>query len=653
MCGFAAIVHLDGTPADPAAVARMRDTMTYRGPDDAGLYVDGPVGLGHRRLSILDLSPAGHQPMPNEDDTVWVVFNGEIYNYQELAAELRARGHRFRSGSDTEVIVHLYEEVGERCVERMNGMFAFVLWDVRRRRLFGARDRVGIKPFHYHLGPDRFVCASEIKAIAADPAVPRAHDPAFFADYLYAGSGLAGRTPLAAVRQLPPGHSLTLADGRLHVRPYWDVAYPYDRGRSDADTVAQLRWLLDDAVRIHCRSDAPLGCHLSGGLDSSTVTALAARHHAPLKAFSIRFDGGPSYDETAYARALARHAGVEYVEDTPGHDDLERLFSALLWHLEVPMPTSGGFTYFTASRLAARHVKVTLTGHGGDELFAGYPAQFQAAFGTTAMFLPSGDGQAEPPPSPTARIRALLRRDGPRGVLRALARRVAPRTPALEETWETLHCGAPPRRHPLLSRGFVRSLGGYTPAADYLRPLAQAPTDEPLDRCLYHDLRSYLPALLLMEDRVSMSVSLESRVPLLDHRVIEFLATVPPEQKVRGLVPKSLLRQAAGSLLPPEVRDRRSKGSFAVPLSGWLRSELASFVRDVVLSPRCLDRGVLDADALRGGRLNPGLVCAALNVELWFRLFVDRDPPPCAEGLRAPSPLASVVAARPSRTAAA
>ena len=635
MCGFVGIVHLDGTPADPAAVVRMRETMTYRGPDDAGLHVDGPVGLGHRRLSILDLSPAGHQPMANEDGSLWLVFNGEIYNYVELAEELRARGHRFRSGSDTEVILHLYEEEGEACVRRLNGMFAFVLWDARRRRMFGARDRAGIKPFHYHLGADRLICASELKAVAADPRVPRAHDPAFFADYLYAGFGLGDRTPLAAVRQLPPGHTLMLEDGRLRIQPYWDVVYAYRRERSDARTVRELRELVDDAVRIHCRSDAPVGCHLSGGLDSSTVAAFAARHHAPLRTFSIRFDGGAHYDETAYARALAGHVGAEYVEDTPGHDDLERLLPALLWHLEVPMPTDGGFAYYTASRLAARHVKVSLTGHGGDEIFAGYPAQFQAAFGTTGMFERASQAPDDgPPPTMGTRLRAVLRRDGLRGVGRALLRRIAPPVPTLEDTWTALHCGAGPRGHALLHRRFVRSLGGYHPAADYLRPLSQAPTDEPLDRCLYHDLRVYLPALLHMEDRVSMSVSLESRVPLLDHRIVEFLATVPPEQKVRGLVPKALLRQVGNGVLPPMVRDRRSKGSFAVPMKGWLRNQLAGYVRSVVTSPRCLDRGVLDPDALRGGRLNPGLVCAALNMELWFRLFVDGDRDPLAGELR-------------------
>jgi asparagine synthase (glutamine-hydrolysing) len=628
MCGFVGCVRLDGAPVDPDALARMRDTMVYRGPDDAGLYVQGPVGLAHRRLTIVDLSAAGHQPMANEDHSLWLVYNGEIYNAVELAASLRARGHTFRSSSDTEVILHLYEEEGERCVERLNGMFAFVLWDARREVLFGARDRVGIKPFNYYLGPDRFVCASEIKAILADSEVPRAANPEYFADSLFAGYALDDKTAFRGIRQLPAGHSFTLQGGRLRTRKYWDVAYDYDHTRTDARVEEELRALLDDAVRIHCRSDARVGCHLSGGLDTSTVVGFAARHQRPLKTFSIRFDGDAHFDETPYARAVARHAGTSHEESTPGWTDLERLFPSLLWHLEVPMPTDGGFAYYMASRLAARHVKVSLTGHGGDEVFAGYPAQFRAAFGTTEMF-PHTPLPGACRPSAAARLAALVRRHGVRGLVDRLRRPAAP--PAtLEELWISLHCGPPPATNPLLSPAFVRSLGGYTPRDAYLRPLREAPTEHTLDRCLYHDLRSYLPGLLHMEDRVSKSVSVESRVPLLDHRIVDFMATVPPEQKVRGHEPKGLLRRAAAPVLPAEVRERRTKQGFPVPVPAWMTGELAPMVRSVLLSPACLGRGVLDPDALRRGRLGTGQLWAALNVELWFRVFIDQDPAWCA-----------------------
>jgi asparagine synthase (glutamine-hydrolysing) len=627
MCGIAAVVRFDRTPVDRELLVRMRDEMVHRGPDDAGLHIDGPVGLAHRRLSIVDLSPLGHQPMSNEDGSIWLVFNGEIYNYVELAAGLRQRGHQFRSHTDTEVIIHLYEELGERCVRELNGMFAFTLWDARRGLLFGARDRMGIKPFHYYRDSRQFVCASEIKAILEDPSVRAAPDPRGIADFLFAGAPLNGKTFFSGISELPPGHTIVVRDGQVRIEKYWDVAYAYQPARAGETLISELSELLDDSVRIHCRSDAPLGSHLSGGLDSSAVAGLAARHVDPLKTFSIRFDIGGYYDETPHAKRVSRLIGSHYIETTAHPERLGEVHASLIWHMDQPPAGGGdaGFSYFSAARLAAEHVKVALTGHGGDEIFAGYPAQFLVAFGTTAGTTPLGKPEDHDPA--LRRLRRVLRQEGVAGIARRLGGRLR-RTQAesAAEQWIRLHCGNLPASSPMLHADFVASLNGYSPRDEYLTPFEKAPTDRLLDRCLYHDLRVYLPQLLHKEDRASMSVSLESRLPLLDHRVVELLATITPENKVPGLVPKALLREAAARWLPRGVVERRDKVPFAVPIREWTGTTLAPLIQEVVHSERCLDRGVIDPDTLRAGDLGPNDLVSALNIEIWFRLFIDRDP---------------------------
>jgi asparagine synthase (glutamine-hydrolysing) len=602
----------------------MRDTLVHRGPDDAGVYVDGTVGLGHRRLSIVDLTEAGHQPMSNEDGTVWLIFNGEIYNYVELAAELKNRGHAFKSATDTEVILHLYEEVGERCVERLNGMFAFLIWDERTRTLFGARDRIGIKPLYYYLDDRRFICASEIKAILEHPDVPRRPDLQGLADYLFVGSMLGGKTPLVGIQELLPAHQLRFHNDHLHIRRYWDVQYDYRLGRPWEAAVEEVAVLLQDAVRVQCRSDAPLGCHLSGGIDSSTVTCLAAQFRDPLPSFSVRFADHHFYNETAFARLVSRHARTVHHEVAPGAQDLLELLGALVWHMDTPMPGTGGFSYHAVSRAAAAHVKVTLTGHGGDEVFAGYPAQFQVAFGNTAMFDLSGRPSFSDPV--WRRLRRRLRATGAAGLLRAtgrIRRRTAPQS--LESQWMALHCSRPPRENVWLDPRFVEALDGYTPEVEYLRPLSAARTNSILDRCLYHDLTMYLPGLLHQEDRVSMALSLESRVPLLDHRLVEFMATVSPEQKVRNLVPKGLLRAAAARWVPGKILQRTDKIPFAVPMRDWFGGPLREPIWDILDSPQARGRGIFDPKALRARDIEPGALWHVLNTEVWFRLFIDRD----------------------------
>jgi len=633
MCGIVGMMRFDGQRVDAHDLEVMRDTLHHRGPDAAGTYIDNGVGLGLRRLAIIDLSPAGHQPMSNEDGTIWITFNGEIYNYVELRNELIARGHTFSSHTDTEVIVHLYEELGERCVERLRGMFGFVIWDKRRQLMFGSRDRIGLKPFHYYIDANQFICASEIKAILAAPGVPRLASKEGVSDYLFAEFPLGTRTMFEGIEKLRPGHSIIVSrDGSVRVEKYWDVDFAYDHSRSDSQVTGELAELLDECVRIHCRSDAELGCHLSGGLDSSIVTGLAARHRKSLKTFSIRFGEGGWYDETAFARTAADFARAQYLEAVPNGRDFAHLLPGLVWHMEMPLPNLGGFSYYTVSRLAASHAKVALTGHGGDEVFAGYAAQFQTAFGTNPFSngaYTSESSNGHHAVSPRARMMNLARRISGLGLNEfgeRLKNRFLRRPHTPEQLWMALHTGVTPRRNPLVSTNFVLSTGDYSPVDEYLSPFREAQTSELLDRCLYHDLRSYLPALLHMEDRMSMSVSVESRAPLIDHKIVEFMATVPPLQKVPGMQPKGLLRSAAKGAIPEIIRKRKDKRPFPVPFEHWAGGILADVSREVLLSPRSLDRGVFSPDRLRRWDLSSQELWTALNLELWFQIFIDNDP---------------------------
>jgi asparagine synthase (glutamine-hydrolysing) len=625
MCGIVAVLNFDRAAIDSQRLRAMRDVLHHRGPDDEGLFVEGPVGLGHRRLSIIDLSETGRQPMSNEDGSIQVVFNGEIYNYLELTQDLKAKGHRFSSSSDTEVIPHLYEEDGEECVTRFNGMFSFVLWDRRRRRLVAARDRMGIKNLYYYVTPKKLILASEIKAILEDPDVERAIDPQALADYAFCGRALGGKTMFRNIRELEPGHMLRvdLESGRPLIKKYWGLRYNYNRSRSDEAVKDELFYLLDESVKMHCRSDASLGCHLSGGLDSSTVTALAARHRPGLKTFSIGFAEDGFVDETLLARIVARHVGSEYCEGKPDSMDFASRLPYLLWHMDVPMATQGGFAYFTASHLARHHVKVTLTGHGGDELFAGYPAQFQASFGRTDMFGQFKYAQRmSGSPLDQPLIKKLLSR-GLTGLARSLRQRIFKPEKTLKDLWIELHCG---QWLGAFTADFTTSLGGYSPVDDYLKPFLEVDTDEVLDQCLYHDQRVYLPSLLLLEDRVSMALSIESRVPFLDNRIVEFLATVPPEQKVRGLEPKYLLRQVAAKLLPNEVWARRDKCNFPVPDNFWRSKVMKDLTEEILIAPDSISRGIFTPDVLKGACRYGDLTWALVNVELWFKIFVDQNP---------------------------
>lgn len=627
MCGILGVINFENKKPDRSLVKKMRDTMYHRGPDDAGLYIAGSIALAHRRLSIIDLSDTGHQPMMNEDNSLVLICNGEIYNYVELRTDLKKAGHIFRSSSDSEVILHQYEEEGEKCLEKFNGMFAFILWDKRKRKIFAARDRLGIKPLYYYLDNKRVIFASEIKAIIEDPSVYRKPDVHAIADYFFIRRAIGNKTMFEGIKELEPGFlvNVDISNQKLQVKKYWDVEYNYNYSRSDEELGDQLYSLLDDAVKIHCRSDAPLGCHLSGGLDSSTVTAFAGKHRKKLKTFSIKFSDDQFIDETSYAKAVARHIGCKYYESSPTAVDLAQLFPYLLWHMDTPMITDGGFAYYTVSKLAHQNVKVTLTGHGGDEIFAGYRGQFNAAFGRTDMFVIEKDPRRAVNYSPGKKLLNFLINNNLQNIYTGLKHRIFKPELSFEDLWVKSHCSTAPENNPGFQQRFKQNIQGYSPREEYLKPLFEAKTDQKLDKCLYHDLRFYLPALLHQEDRVSMSVSIESRVPLLDFRIIELLSTVPPEQKVRGMQPKYLLRKCASKLLPKEVYNRKEKFAFPVPAQFWFSKDMKRMKEKVILSQESLDRGIFKPGYLKTACESPHLAVGAMNIELWFQIFIDQN----------------------------
>jgi asparagine synthase (glutamine-hydrolysing) len=631
MCGILAVLNFDNEIVDKELIIRMRDTMYHRGPDDAGLYIQESVALAHRRLAIIDLSETGHQPMANEDGSLFVACNGEIYNYVELKEDLKKRGHRFSSTSDSEVILHQYEEDGKQCLNKFNGMFSFVLWDNKEKRLFAARDRLGIKPLYYYVDNKKVIFSSEIKAILENPYVLRKPDYQAIADFFFAGRALGNKTMFQEIKEVEPGYMAEVDKAKMRVRveKYWDVLYNYNYSWTDEDLKEQLFSLLDDSVKINCRSDAPLGCHLSGGLDSSTVVAFAARYRESLKTFSIKFSEDPYIDETKYAKAVANHVGAHYIESSPTALDMVQVLPFLIWHMDIPLATSGGFAYFTVSNLAKKYVKVSLTGHGGDELFAGYPAQYLASYKNADGFELHRDPDRDVKFSlGKAFIRSLVRK-GPRGIYESIRNRLFKEEKSFEDLWVQLHCGTEPKHNPVFHQDFVAALQRYSPKDDYIKPLIEISTDQVLDKCLYHDLRVYLPGLLHWEDRASMSVSLESRVPLLDHRIVEFLATIPPEKKVDGMESKHLLREIGSSLLPEEVWKRRDKRPFPVPGKFSLSKEMNEMTQNILLSPESLKRGIFDPRVLKDHSNNNSNISSLwqlINVELWFKIFIDKNP---------------------------
>jgi asparagine synthase (glutamine-hydrolysing) len=630
MCGIAGIVSADPVGADvragidEATIHAMCQTIVHRGPDDEGIFVKDSAGLGMRRLSIIDLA-GGHQPVFNEDRTVWLVFNGEIYNFPELRPELESRGHRFHTNTDTEVIVHLYEDLGADCVHKLRGMFAIALYDSRLRRLLLIRDRLGIKPLHYALANGRLLFGSEIKAIlAAAPELATVDHEALY-QYLCFGYIPEPLTAFLPIRKLPPGHLLEFERGEVRVRQYWDLPqYATHEPASEEECLEELERRLAEAVRIRLISDVPLGALLSGGADSSTVVALMARASSgPVKTFSIGFRHA-DFNEAPYARLVAQRFATDHHELVLEPDVVDTV-ETLSRSLEEPFGDSSMLPTFYVSRMAREHVTVALSGDGGDELFAGYDRYRTHHERRIFDYLPDSVGRVY-------RDRVYPRL--PRGMYgRKFAYNVS--LPWRERYLDQVSfLPSYQREIPLLSKDFRALLRKGTDPLNVMRDYFDwAPARDAISQMLYVDTKTYLPGDILAKvDRMSMANSLEVRVPILDHVFLEWVTGLPPKWKMPGgSHQKYILKKLAERVGVPEEVLNRPKQGFALPLVHWFRHELNDLLQTVLLEPRTLQRGYFNPQGVRrlldehfrGRRAHTGRIWRLLMFELWHRNFLE------------------------------
>jgi asparagine synthase (glutamine-hydrolysing) len=627
MCGIVGKLLVDNAArVERPQIEAMLRPIAHRGPDAQGIYLGDNVGLGHARLSIIDLN-TGAQPMTNEDETIWIVFNGEIYNFAALRERLQAKGHVFRSQSDTEVIIHAYEEFGPDCVKELRGMFAFAIWDMKRKRLFVARDRVGIKPLYFCKTDKAFYFASELKAIVADKSVPREINLPGIRRFLAFNYLPGTETLFKSIHKLPPGHHLTVEQGRVTQRQYWDLKFTQQRwGMSFEDATEELHGLLATAVRDHMIADVPVGILSSGGVDSSAILNFAV--HATdkkIKTFTVGFEGDQVVDERPYARLSAERFGTEHFETSISADDFWNFLPSYVWHMEEPVCEPPAVALHYVSKLAKNHVKVLLSGEGGDEAFAGYPnypnmmrldeigkmlGPLACVFGMGAEFAGQMTGNEK------------WRRYGS-ALGRPLATQYFSRTSGPMNFFNR-------RATNFFTPGFLERTATVS-ASGFVGNLTAAVSAEPLlNQMLYVDSKTWLPDdLLVKADKITMANSLELRVPLLDHVVLEFAASLPVEFKVRGKETKRILKATFAKSLPEEII-KRKKAGFPVPYESWLRGELKAKVMEVLLSERCLSRGyfqtsevrrLLDANA-RDGKFAKEIFCL-LVLEFWHRTFLD------------------------------
>jgi asparagine synthase (glutamine-hydrolysing) len=633
MCGIcgAFYFHPQRT-VERETLQAMNRQIAHRGPDDEGFHLDRNVGLAMRRLSIVDLR-TGHQPMPNEDNSVWIVFNGEIYNHRELRKPLEQKGHRYRTQSDTETIVHLYEEYGRDCVRHLRGMFAFAIWDTKRRVLLLARDRLGIKPLYYLYTNEFLLFASEVKALLAHPGVRAEFNRGTLQEYLAFGYVVGSETMFAGVRKLQPGHLLEAQEPEtLSIEPYWDPPQEEDSDHSSRKYYVQTyREQLEQSVESHLMSDVPLGVFLSGGLDSSLIAALMTRiSRHPIETFSVGYDE-EGYSELPYAQLVATHLNSRHHEVRVSRQQFFRALPKLIWHEDEPLAWPSSVALYFVARLASERVKVVLTGEGSDETLAGYMRYvwtlWNARLGLAyRALLP-------------ATLRGVIRREiSQTGRLRATARRRLQHTFLGRDvgSWPSLYFDnfysafSEVEQKDLLTDAAIGKAG-----ACYEGSMAfwDQSSGGLLARMLYTDIKTYLVELCMKQDQMSMAASVESRVPFLDHLLVEFAARIPARFKTRGLEGKLVLKEGARGLLPEAIIHRRKMG-FPTPLRRWLLGPQLDWIEGLLLEERSLDRMLFKPGGLRNlfsehrksDRDHSDKIWRLLNLELWQRVFCDGDP---------------------------
>jgi asparagine synthase (glutamine-hydrolysing) len=633
MCGICgiAIPEQSTRTIDEGAFTRMRDTIAHRGPDGFGAFVERGVALGHRRLSIVDVSH-GQQPMASADGALQLVYNGEVFNHPMLKARLEQDGVQYRTTCDTETVLHVFARRGEAAAEELRGMFAYAVWDRRTRTLTLTRDRFGVKPLYYALLDDgTIVFGSEIKAILASglvrPALREDALPDYLANHATSGEG----TLLAGVKRLLPGHTLVWRDGAVRIRRYWDLRFEADAEdtRPDAALIAEYRDRLKEAVRLRLMADVPLGAFLSGGIDSATITALMSELvDEPIKTFSIGFAEREA-NELAYARLVAERFGTDHHEVLVTPEQFFGALPSLVWHEDEPIAHPSSVALNFVSRLAAERVKVVLTGEGSDETLAGY-----GRYRKTILNLRLGGAYHAATPAP---LRTLVRH-GIEALPASRTRQRALRTFfARPATLEALYLDnfavfSREQQGRLLSPALRSRLTTTDPYATATQLMGGSDAKTLLDRLLYVDTKTYLHELLMKQDQMSMAASIESRVPFLDHPLVEFTARLPERLKLRGGTTKYILREAMRDRLPAEILARGKMG-FPVPVGSWLRGPYRRIVDELVLSPRALERGLFDAGTIRnlvarhdGGEDHAERLWSLVNLEIWHRVVVEGEP---------------------------
>ena len=629
MCGIHGVLDLTGAPASVETLSPMARVTRHRGPDDEGAYQDGSLVMGMRRLSIIDIA-GGHQPLTNEDRTLWLVANGEIYNYRELSRDLTAQGHHLRTASDCETLLHLYEQYGDDFLATVNGMFAFALWDSRRRRLLLGRDRLGVKPLYLWNDGKRLVFASEAKAILNVPGVPTRLDPAALASYLSLGYVAAPQSIFLGVRKLPPASLLIAEQGKITERRYWRVPARVDTTTDESTWSVRVRAQLEEAVRAQMVSDVPVGAFLSGGIDSSAVVAFMSAHSdRPVKTYAIGFEGGDAesfYNELPYARRVAQLFRTDHHEILV-RPDVVALLPRLLWHMDEPIADSAFITTFLVSEFARREVTVILSGVGGDELFAGYRRYLGSHFQRHFERLPSGMRRAMTALGshlPSDRHSPLL------NTMRLAKGFLASADLPLDERYSSYvevfdeGMAAEILRFPMAGNGNAIGVA-----------FADATGDDDLNRMLLVDAATQLPDdLLLLTDKMSMAVSLECRVPLLDHRLFELAASIPQSVKLRGGRLKHVMKRALSDVLPRDILERKKRG-FGTPMGAWFKGALAPLLRQLLSRESIQRRGLFHypavaalIDAHDANRIDgTDRLLALVNFEVWARLYLDARSP--------------------------
>lgn len=635
MCGIAGILDFSGQPVDFRDLVHMTLTLKHRGPDDQGFYlVQGPgpaVGLGHRRLSIIDLSPQGRQPLSNEDGTIWVTFNGEIYNYRELRQDLQHRGHRFQSGTDTEVLVHAYEEWGPSCLNRLEGMFAFALWDGYQKRLWAARDRMGKKPFYFWQQGPLFLFASEPKALLAHPRVTPELDLCSLSRYLLFEYVPAPDTIFAGMQKLRPGYFL-LADAKgVHFEPYWklgDYLADHANGQPEEEVIVALRLRLRQAVEKRLIADVPIGVFLSGGLDSSTIVALLASQSVPgpLKTFSLGFTD-PSFDESYYARTVAHYFGTEHHEEIFSAGQILDLINKIIEYLDEPLADAAIIPTYLLAAFTSLQVKVVLAGEGGDELFAGYPTFLAEKLASSATRLPPLLWRYALTPL-IQRLPVSLNNLSLDFCLKQFVKGLPYPPPIRGLIW--LAAFAWEEQRSVLSPEVQAGFNGFNLYQEIQERLAGPRFSTPLDLALYTYSQYYLPEDLLVKvDRASMAHGLEVRTPFLDRELVEYVSRLPAHLKLRGLTSKYIFRRAMAPLVPKIIRQRPKKG-FGIPLSRWFKGALRPFLMDMLGSQPFQESGLFHVPTVKrllnehfnGVRDNRKPLWTLLIFELWRQHYM-------------------------------